>query len=109
MLSLKEIEHALCEFSKYHRMKNMMNKKERVKGMRTYTSLSHLDADKECQSCSKAMKTCNGVLCDTCNNFFCKKCEQSASATCTAWCCHHCESFEKRYLNMFTTAEITKT
>lgn len=58
MMSLKEIEHALCEFGKHQKLKK--GGRRRIVG-RIWNSRSHLDLDKPCAMCEMALD--DGVFC----------------------------------------------
>ena len=59
-LTLKNVEHCLCEFEKY---------RNNGAGMRRYASRAHLDADVVCAVCEDATdaKDADLLLCDLCN------------------------------------------
>ena len=74
-LTLKEIEHALCEFSKWQRIERSVYAGARRPGQRRRKSRSHLDDDLRCQLCSeKLSKATNIMLCITCNQGYHKEC-----------------------------------
>lgn len=93
-LTLKEIEHALCEYSKYHRLENdPTSVGSRVK--REYKSRSYLDIDKACLGCKDNKR--DGIFCDMCNSFFCDSCKTSVKEEEEeSWSCYRCTAFDNR-------------
>ena len=104
-LTLKEIEHALCEYQKY--IKLQRNNGEGGAGSRLYKSKSNLDHHQPPQS-STYSQVCSGsdcggcvssssggvvdgattttttpllAYCDTCNTIYCNQCEESMFQT----------------------------
>jgi len=90
-LTIKEIEHALCEFSKFSRIVAQMKSNGKSQA-RVYRSRAALDSNKPCLHCKGVSD--DGLLCDTCNLFFCAGCAKSSSES-VSWVCHRCEAFEQ--------------
>jgi len=67
-ITLKVIEHALCEISKYLRINF-------GKSLRSYRTRNQYDS-KRCQQCSRAksMDTKGWICCHSCRNEYCAKC-----------------------------------
>lgn len=82
-LTIKEIEHALCEYSKFKRVQNLSFTNKVA--LRRYTSRSGLDLHANCFQCKGGCERA-GCFCDTCNNFVCSNCmicpEQELSFIC---------------------------
>ena len=110
-ITLKVIEHALCEYGKYHSLLKNHGK------LRYYNTRSHLldKWSKQCASCGSNAN--NNVRCDTCHYIGCGSCEErktkfyciggrannddySSSGTCGSgvgnWnCCIRCHNLDK--------------
>ena len=89
-LTMKEIEHALCEFQKF------------PKGGRRYYSQQGFDKNETCFDCRCITIGAPGMkCCDTCRNFFCYACYTRAPKdvhdTELSWICHKCKSFESGF------------
>lgn len=95
MLSVKEIEHSLCEYSKFHRIRNMMNNSG-FSAQRLYKSMSSLDTGKVCKGCKVCISEAVGTHCDTCNAFCCSKCLllSERKIGLLHWLCVDCEAFD---------------
>jgi hypothetical protein len=91
-LTLKEMEHALCEFSKYQRIERALQKGNASTGQRLRKSRSHLDATTTCGLCR--ISTTNLVLCDTCNQGYCDECDDDTEKNGISWLCRRCVEFE---------------
>lgn len=87
-LSLKNIEHALCEFSKYTAMQQKLRKGQNVCGQRINKSRESLDKEKVCLSCGALDRK----LCHTCRGAYCNECEPGDGSR--YFCCTRCQSFE---------------
>lgn len=87
-LSLKNIEHALCEFSKYTAMQKMLSTGQKVSGQRTNKSRQSLDREKVCLGCGASDRK----LCHTCREAYCNKCEPGDGSQ--YFCCTRCQNFE---------------
>jgi len=88
-LTIKEIEHALCEFAKFC----SINSNGRGRSFKTQKSL---DKDKACFMChSKPEAAGVSVLCDTCKICFCFDCVKAPAKDAVSWICHRCEDFEQ--------------
>jgi hypothetical protein len=84
-LTLKEVEHALCEYSKFRRCGGDAEKST----MRTWQSRSAMDVDQPCsRRCEEP--SVDGLFCDTCLLFFCNSCVHIPSQTSTSWICYRC-------------------
>lgn len=103
ILTLKEIEHALCEFSKYYRIRQgIITKNKSLTRLRMYTSLSKLDLNNVCKICCikrNGDRKMNGIHCDTCNSFYCNSCNRESTSSSIHWCCNECELFDKKGLS----------
>ncbi|KAL7557719.1 hypothetical protein ACA910_018512 [Epithemia clementina (nom. ined.)] len=85
-LTIKEIEHGLCEYSKYVALqKNRTGGKNRL-----YQSRAHMDLSKPCHFCKE--DSSDGNFCDTCREYYCRKCVPS-QASGAFWTCGRCISF----------------
>jgi len=91
-LQLKEIEHALCEYSKYKRMVAGMDAKVRCRDRWS----SAVDANDPCQTCELNK---DGMFCDTCFLFYCCDCLADDSKQVHpdkfdgSWSCYRCCAF----------------
>ena len=77
-LSMKEMEHALCEFQKYLSIeKRLASEAGKVIGQRKRKSRSNLDGDKNSHDCGKkeGPGEISLMYCDTCNNIYCTVCD----------------------------------
>jgi hypothetical protein len=95
-LTLKEIEHALCEFSKFQRIERAVGKKQNT-GQRLRKSRSSLDDIKSCPLCCSESDraSTSSRMCDTCGNVYCPECDDSQSSCTTVWwVCRRCVKFE---------------
>jgi len=94
-LGLKEMEHALCEYSKYKKVDSTGN--ALAGRMRNMSSRLSLDVE-TCRECN--INADNGLYCDTCFLFYCSGCLQSsgrddkAGSNVGSWICSHCRDFE---------------
>jgi len=107
LLSLKEMEHGLCDYSKYVRIKNL--KKRRIRSYRP----SETKIDAQCHNCKSSGPY--GNFCDTCRLYYCNECdscldrrghnvengaEQATSftddleLTTGSWICQLCKDFQ---------------
>lgn len=92
----KEIEHGLCEYSKYKRMESQILR-DQEPNFRKRMSRAHFDKDRACRTCKGDSET--GFLCDTCLDFYCKAClESSPKKQDAGWICVRCRRFEKELL-----------
>ena len=101
ILTLKNMEHVLCEFSKYHKIKvnnGKANKYDGVNGAK-----SKMDWRNKCGSCKKkplpvgAVDVYRGTqsefrICATCLDSFCADCEPKSSPAFVGWTCKKCTS-----------------
>lgn len=84
-LTLKEVEHALCEYSKFKRGVTDNAKTT----MREFQSRTAMDLDKQCsRRCEEP--SADGMFCDTCLLFFCNKCVHIPFQTSASWICYRC-------------------
>ena len=98
-LSLKNVEHALCEYSKYYRM--VMGKHAKSRTFVTATNV-YLDDETPCSVCDKVGDTSadKRVMCALCRNFYHKKCDDRYAAKyCEddTWLCRRCHRVEKAW------------
>ena len=91
-LTIKEIEHALCEYSKFKRIQANLLKNREVVGMRKRANQAGCDDNKACRDCN--VSSYNGHLCDTCMLYFCKDCAPQPSTKCASWICSYCRAFD---------------
>lgn len=87
-LTLKEIEHALCE---YQKLTAPFSKASRRSGRPAENS-----AEKKCFQCSASGRH-GGKCCDLCWNFYCKSCPESMPMDdkTPSFICDRCRAFEK--------------
>ena len=98
-LSLKNVEHALCEYSKYYRM--VMGQHAKSRTFVTATNV-YLDDETPCSVCDKVGDTSPDarVMCALCRNFYHKKCDDRYAAKyCEegTWLCRRCHRVEKAW------------
>jgi len=91
-LTIKEIEHALCEYSKFKRIQADLQRNRNVVGMRMRKTRSDYDLDKPCKGCNVNSDT--GLLCDTCLHTFCNDCSPPSTEDCVSWICPDCRAFD---------------
>lgn len=93
-LTLKNIEHPLCEFSKYTSIQGKLRRNVPIAGQRRKKSRSDMDIDKACHN----VKTCGEkddiLLCDKCLVGFCEKCAGPRDSSSVYWLCPRCMAFE---------------
>ena len=102
-LSLKNVEHALCEYSKYYRMVQGQDVKSRI--FKTATkSFSNCTMDDEipCSMCEEVGDTRTGarVMCTLCRNFQHNSCDNLyATKYCEdgTWLCRRCHRVEEAW------------
>jgi hypothetical protein len=97
-ITLKEMEHALCEFSKWQRIERALDAGNNSTGQRLRKSRCHFDDTLACQGCQKPLKSQKRktlVLCNTCNQGYCDKCEPETEKDPVCWICPPCLEFEK--------------
>lgn len=87
-LSLKVIEHGLCEFSKFSRLQKSLSRKQMPSGYRLMKSRSNMDAQKDCK-CGNSEDV---FFCDFCLTAFCTDCETPGPNS--WWKCPRCTAFE---------------
>jgi hypothetical protein len=88
-LTLKEVEHGLCEYSKFKRCGSDVEKST----IRAWQSRSEMDVDKPCSRRCGGELSADGLLCDTCLLFFCNNCVHAPSQTSASWICYRCRHF----------------
>jgi hypothetical protein len=87
-LTLKEVEHALCEYQKF--ISDYRPKCAKREG-RPADSVG----DKECFQCS-ATGVDGGKCCDSCWIFYCSSCTaKQCQETSPSWICRRCRAFEQ--------------
>jgi hypothetical protein len=101
-LTLKNIEHPLCEFSKYISIQNSLRKGcsswcKRINKTRT----AELDFDKACHYVEKCGEKEEILLCDKCLVGFCDACAGARDETCDYWICPRCTAFESQRLAQY--------
>jgi hypothetical protein len=87
-LTLKNIEHPLCEFFKYKKIQRKMKRPVNVRGHRLKKSRTELDLEKSCQ-CGNSEDV---LFCDKCLNAFCQDCVTFPDSA--FWVCPRCVKFE---------------
>ena len=97
-ITLKNIEHALCEFCKYKKM-------DTIKGSRVYDpvaggrgSRSHLDINKSCRVCSIHDDVRDNLMCVLCLGVYCNLCRETgrkSTESVTSWLCPSCKKIGK--------------
>ena len=96
-LSLKNVEHALCEYEKYFCIASDYTSKGREYSQQK--SRSHLDAKPRCNVCSKNVKE-DFVKCLLCGSLYHKSCEPDWRQKCHqdgSWLCEICNEIEKAW------------
>ena len=88
-LTIKEIEHSLCEYSKYTACK-----KSKMTHFRYYETRSYLDNEKPCHICKEEKE--DGQLCETCLCFYCTDCVPVVSSS-ISWICSRCVAFDAQF------------
>eukprot|EP00092_Neocalanus_flemingeri_P102066 GFUD01130529.1.p1 GENE.GFUD01130529.1~~GFUD01130529.1.p1 ORF type:complete len:892 (+),score=218.64 GFUD01130529.1:118-2793(+) len=97
-LSLKNVEHALCEYDKYFRSALGVQIKEREYSEQK--SRSGLDNKAKCGECGQQSSSSSRVLCALCSSSFHKKCESGWESNYHAdgtWLCKECHKNEKAW------------
>ena len=93
-LTAKEIEHALCEFSKFQRIERNLAAGKNYTGQRLRKTRSSFDNDKNCLLCNLDEEQL--FFCDTCNEAYCSQCDSSLEdSSSLAWICLRCKNLEK--------------
>ena len=92
-LTLKNIEHPLCEFKKYNDIHGNLSKNRRTTGQRLVRSRGAMDCDKACRNVEKCGETEEILFCDKCLVGFCESCAPRDSSS-DYWVCPRCTSFE---------------
>jgi hypothetical protein len=87
-MTLKNIEHSLCEFAKYKNANSVRKFEVGGKGSR-----SHLDIAKGCHYCN-AYDPSRSKLCDLCRTVFCESCCDDICEEDGAWLCSECNVIE---------------
>lgn len=93
-LTLKNIEHPLCEFQKYIEIHKKLRKNQRFSGQRRVKSRTEMDWDKACHYVALCGVTEDILLCDKCLVGFCEECAQRDDSTSGYWVCPRCNAFE---------------
>eukprot|EP00092_Neocalanus_flemingeri_P084672 GFUD01106408.1.p1 GENE.GFUD01106408.1~~GFUD01106408.1.p1 ORF type:complete len:668 (-),score=190.18 GFUD01106408.1:9-1907(-) len=97
-LSLKNVEHALCEYDKYFRSALGVQIKEREYSEQK--SRSGLDNKAKCGECGQQSSSSSRVLCALCSSSFHKKCESGWQSNYHAdgtWLCKECHKNEQAW------------
>jgi len=89
-MSLKVLEHALCEFHKYKSIKVCNDKFNPMRIYRWKENGGKLRIDS--QSCTVCLTALKGAreLCDTCWRYFCERCSNSTGQQRQSWLCRDC-------------------
>ena len=104
-IGLKEMEHALCEFSKLQRIERGIYGNHRPIGQRLRKSRSFLDEKLKCQSCFedlyKATSSSHHIItCCTCMQGYCKECLPLSDDDPIYWMCQPCMDFDRYEWNL---------
>ena len=96
-LSLKNIEHALCEYDKYYRSALGLPTREREYS--DSKSNQYLDDDTKCSKCDKVGNVDKRVMCALCRRFYHHQCDESYQDKFigSVWLCKDCHKFEKAW------------
>jgi hypothetical protein len=86
-LTLKNMEHVLCEYSKFVRICEGSDRKAR-----TYRSRALVHAALLCHSCGKNDEN-EAFSCNTCLGAYCHDCSK-AGPSAGSWICHECRDYE---------------
>lgn len=93
-LTLKNIEHPLCEFQKYLVIHGKMVRKQNIIGQRRIKTKAHLDFDKACHYVKSCGVEDDILLCDKCLIGFCNDCALEKNEDSQYWVCPRCRAFE---------------
>lgn len=94
-LTLKNIEHSLCEYYKYTVIHGKLSTNRKVTGQRLKKSRTEMDMNKACQNvkqCGNGSNCDNLLFCDKCLNGYCLECVTPPSFA--YWVCPRCTAFE---------------
>ena len=97
-LSLKNIEHALCEYDKYFRFN--LNSQVRERDYSDQKSRKHLDKQSLCEICSYEASEADCVKCLLCGTIYHKPCETNWGTMFHrdgSWLCHVCHEIEQAW------------
>ena len=96
-LSLKNVEHALCEYDKYYRSAQEVQIKERQ--YTENTSNVYLDNESKCKKCDKVGSLENRIKCTLCGSMVHKPCDSRFEKRFvgTAWVCKSCQKVEQAW------------
>jgi len=96
-LSLKNVEHALCEYDKYYRSAQEVQIKERQ--YTENTSNVYLDNESKCKKCDKVGSLENRIKCTLCGSMVHKPCDSRLEKRFvgTAWVCKSCQKIEQAW------------
>jgi len=92
-LTLKNIEHPLCEFQKYLAIHKNLQKNMLTSGQRRIRSRTEMDCAKACHNVESCGVTDDILFCDKCLVGFCEECAPSHSSS-NYWVCPRCMAFE---------------
>jgi hypothetical protein len=101
-LSLKSLEHALCEFCKYYNVEGSVDKKKNAKlSKKNGSRYKEIDDKKTCRCGQDGFGEVQVTLCDTCLNAYCGPCEMkqgndpSNASDIAGWRCSRCKKFDR--------------
>jgi hypothetical protein len=95
-VTVKVIEHALCEFQKFEELDAGC-----TNGQRKWYSRASRDEREHCPTCASAsLMTTTMIRCDTCHLIVCENCQkdqfQRSRAAGSSWnCCKPCHALEQ--------------
>lgn len=92
-LTLKNIEHPLCEFKKYNDIHGNLRKSQRFSGQRLIKSRAEMDLGKACLFVDFCGEHEDILLCDKCLVGFCEDCAPRDSSP-DYWVCPRCTELE---------------
>ena len=95
-LTLKNIEHPLCEFSKYTTIQGNLRNDYQISGQRLVKSRTDMDLEKSCHYVKKCGQSNDILFCDKCLVGFCNKCAGTRDETSEYWVCPRCTAFESQ-------------
>jgi hypothetical protein len=93
-LTLKNIEHPLCDFKKYIAIQEKLQAGYKPKGQRLIKSRTGMDIDKACHYVEKCGECDDILLCDKCLVGFCNECAGPRDESCAYWVCPRCTAYE---------------
>jgi len=105
-LTLKMVEHVLCEFNKFKRLETGQDV-----GLRKRQSFAHLDP-KVCQWCQKNPPDGQATRCDCCRRVACKSCKPKSfvfsrdEAGAQSNTCRDCHLFDTKFTLIDTVVDV---